>query len=81
MELYSIDITTIVEEGGDTIESSSDDIHNLITTIRMNEKGDLAVAGSSQLDFSIYGTSIKSYRQQQWNIELAKVKRGTGGLQ
>ena len=48
--------------------------HNPITTIRMNEKGDLAVAGEDQLDPLPLLTFWASGRQQQWDFELAEAE-------
>ena len=48
--------------------------HNPITTIRMNEKGDLAVAGEDQLDPLLLLTFGAIGRQQQWDFELAEAE-------
>ena len=48
--------------------------HNPITTIRMNEKGDLAVAGEDQLDPLLLLTFWAIGRQQQWDFESAEAE-------
>ena len=47
--------------------------HNPITTIRMNEKGDLAVAGELWDPLELL-TWLASGRQQQWDFELAEAE-------